>query len=113
MLSMCVFILSSRGSSFSMSDLMRRGGDEVPFANERCEEGVAGEIGAVHFQKEVRQQKFIVGKEELALHVQQRNAVGEVVRKIGSKVEHLLALILERGKLRQDICEDGGNLSCI
>lgn len=54
MLSMCVFILSSRGSSFSMSDLMRRGGDEVPFANERCEEGVAGEIGAFHFQKEVR-----------------------------------------------------------
>lgn len=54
MLSMCVFILSSRGSSFSMSDLMRREGDEVPFANERCEEGVAGEIGAFHFQKEVR-----------------------------------------------------------
>lgn len=96
---MCVFIFSSKGSNFSMSDLMRSGSEEVPFANQRSEERVAGQIGAFHLQNEVRQQKLIVGEEELALHVEERNAVRQVVREIGSEVEHLLALILERRKL--------------
>ena len=73
---MWVFIFSSSGSSFSMSDLMMRGWKHVPFANQRGEERVAGQVGAFHLQQKVRQQKFVVGQEELALHVEKRNAVG-------------------------------------